>query len=144
MFFESMPNLYTSDIDAAIAFYRDGLGFVQTYQFPPEGRPRHVEFRLGHSRLALTTHQAAVENGVQPSEGHASELVVWCDDIDAAVARLTAAGAAVVVEPYDHFARHRRAYLADRDGNWLALVQPHERAQPQPAEGSAREAASRT
>jgi lactoylglutathione lyase len=48
--------------------------------------------------------------------------VVWCDDVDAETARLRAAGTPVVVEPYDHPAGHRRAYLADPDGNWLALV----------------------
>jgi catechol 2,3-dioxygenase-like lactoylglutathione lyase family enzyme len=43
--------------------------------------------------------------------------------MDAAIARLRAARAPVLVEPYDHVAGHRRAYVADPDGNWLALVQ---------------------
>lgn len=46
-------------------------------------------------------------------------------DVDAAVARVRSAGAPVLVEPYDHVAGHRRAYVPDPDGNWLAFVQGH-------------------
>jgi predicted enzyme related to lactoylglutathione lyase len=55
----------------------------------------------------------------------AAVLGHWCDDVDAETEWLSAAGAAVEVEPYDHVAGHRRAYLADPDGNWLALVDAH-------------------
>jgi hypothetical protein len=30
-----------------------------------------------------------------------------------------------VIEPYDHVAGHRRAYVADPDGTSLALVDAH-------------------
>jgi lactoylglutathione lyase len=50
------------------------------------------------------------------------ELVVWCDSADESVAALRAAGTTVLVEPYDHVAGHRRAYVTDPDGNWIALV----------------------
>ena len=50
------------------------------------------------------------------------ELVVWCDSADDAVAALRAAGTPVLVEPCSHAAGHRRAYVADPDGNWIALV----------------------
>lgn len=46
---------------------------------------------------------------------------MWCADVDGEAARLRAAGT-VVIEPYDHVGGHRRAYVADPDGNWLALV----------------------
>jgi len=121
-FSDSMPNLYTRDIGAAVAWYRDQLGFIATYQFPPEGPPSHVELRLGDSRLALSTYDAVREAGVTPEPGKAFELVVWCDDVDAAVRRLSAVGTPVIVAPHDHVAGHRRAYVADRDGNLLALV----------------------
>jgi lactoylglutathione lyase len=122
MFTSSMPNLYSVDVAAAADFYRDVLDFNQTYQFPPAGPPRHVELRLGSSMLAISSHTAIGEVGL-PSPGHTHELVVWCDDIDAAIARLRSAGAPILVEPHDHVAGHRRAYVADPDGNWLALVQ---------------------
>jgi lactoylglutathione lyase len=102
MFIASMPNIYTRDIDAAAAFYRDQVGFVQTYRFPrdADAQPEHVELRLSDSQI---------------------ELVLFCEDLDRAVARRPTAGARVAVEPYDHKAGHRCAYVVDPDGNWLGL-----------------------
>ena len=74
--------------------------------------------------LAVISPAAIREVGLAaPSPGHPLEVVVWCDDVDAAVTRLRSAGVRVPVEPYDHVADHRRAYVADPDDNWLALVQ---------------------
>jgi lactoylglutathione lyase len=124
MFTSFMPNLYSADVAAAAHFYGDMLGFSQTFQYPPSGAPRHIELRLGDSMLAISSHAAIRETGLPaPSPGHVQELVVWCDNVETAVARLRGAGTPVVVEPYDHVAGHRRAYVADPDGNWLALVQ---------------------
>jgi lactoylglutathione lyase len=116
-----MPNIFTRDIDAALAFYRDRLGFSEGFRVP-EGRPDHVVLELGDSRLALSTPRAAAAAGLDPSAGNPFELVLWCEDVDAETARLGAGGATVVIEPYDHIAGHRRAYVADPDDNWLALV----------------------
>jgi catechol 2,3-dioxygenase-like lactoylglutathione lyase family enzyme len=124
MFTASMPNLYSSDVAAAASFYRGLLGFSQTYRYPPDGAPRHVELRLGSSLLAISSLEAVVEMGLPPTRsGHDHELVVWCDDMDAAIAQLRAAGAPILIEPHTHVAGHRRAYVADPDGHWLALVQ---------------------
>jgi catechol 2,3-dioxygenase-like lactoylglutathione lyase family enzyme len=122
MFTTSMPNIFTRDIEPALAFYRDRLGFSVTFQVPPQGRPEHVVLQLGDSRLALSTNRAIAAVGLDPTSGNSFELVVWCDDVDGEAARLHAAGAVILVEPYNHIAGHRRAYLADPDGNWLALV----------------------
>jgi catechol 2,3-dioxygenase-like lactoylglutathione lyase family enzyme len=118
----SMPNLFTRNMDDATAFYRDQLGFSQTFRFPAEGRAEHIVLKLGDSQLALSSPRAAEAAGLDPTAGNPFELVVWCDDVDAEATRLRAAGAGVVIEPYDHVAGHRRAYVADPDGNWLALV----------------------
>ena len=124
MFSSSMPNLYSADVAASAHFYGEVLGFSQTFQYPPTGTARHVELRLGDSMLAITSYAAVSETGLPaPSTGHTQELVVWCDNVDAAVSRARSAGAPVLVEPYNHVAGHRRAYVADPDGNWLAFVQ---------------------
>jgi catechol 2,3-dioxygenase-like lactoylglutathione lyase family enzyme len=124
MFSNTMPNIYAANVEQAARFYRDLLGFSEVFRYPPEGLPEHVELRLGDSLLALSSHRAVAQVGLpEPvSPGHPFELVIWCDDVDEATARLRKADAAVVVEPYDHVAGHRRAYVQDRDGNWLALV----------------------
>jgi len=50
------------------------------------------------------------------------ELVLGCDSTVGTVAALRAAGTPVLVEPRNHTSRNRRAYVADPDGNWIALA----------------------
>lgn len=118
----SMPNIFTDDIAQAAAFYRDLLGFAEIDWAPPQGEPEHVVMSLGDSRLALSTSRAINLVGLQPSRGQPFELILWCDDTDQETSRLQEAGASVVIAPYDHIGGHRRAYLLDPDGNWIALV----------------------
>jgi lactoylglutathione lyase len=119
-----MPNLYTADVERAVAFYRDQLGGTQTFRTPAEGRPSHVELSLGDVTIAVSSRDAVVMEGLpEPTAGHPMELVVWVDSTDETVASLRAAGARVLIEPYSgHVSGLRRAYVADPDGNWLALV----------------------
>jgi lactoylglutathione lyase len=119
-----MTNLYTADVERAVAFYRDQLGGAQTFRTPAEGRPSHVELRLGDATIAVSSRDAVVSEGLpEPTAGHPMELVVWVDWADDTVASLCAAGAPVLIEPYSgHVSGLRRAYVADPDGNWLAVV----------------------
>ncbi len=123
MFTSAMPNFYSSDLAASMRFYLDLLGGAQTFRFPAEGKPRHVEFRFGDVVVAVTHRDEVSRQGLPaPQVGNPMELVVWCDSVDEAATKLGAAGAAVIVEPYDHPAGMRRAYIEDPDGNWVALV----------------------
>lgn len=78
--------------------------------------------RVNDSKLALSTPRAISAIALEPTAGNPLELVVLCDDVDGETARLRAARVPIVAQPYDHVAGHRRAYIADLDGNWLALV----------------------
>lgn len=122
-----IPNLYTADVERAVAFYRDLLGGTQTFRSPPDGPAEHVELRLGDATIALTSRDAVQGEGLPaPTAGHPMELVVWCESTDDTVAALHAAGTPVLVEPCSgHVSGHRRAYVADPDGNWIALVSKH-------------------
>ena len=83
----------------------------------------HVELRLGDITSAVSSRDAVPEQGLPaPTAGHPLELVLGCESADDAVAALRAAGSPVLVEPYRHPAGHRRAYVADPDGNWIAVV----------------------
>jgi lactoylglutathione lyase len=118
-----MPNLYSADVERAAAFYRDRLGGTQTFRTPATGVPEHVELRLGDVIIAISSRDAVARQGLPaPHPGHPMELVVWCDSADDAVAALRAAGTPVLVEPHNHAAGHRRAYVADPDGTGIALV----------------------
>jgi hypothetical protein len=67
MFTTGLVNLYTRDIDAGIRFYRDLLGFQETFRTPLEGAPEHVEMVLGGFKVGLGTVEAAAQvHDVEP------------------------------------------------------------------------------
>jgi lactoylglutathione lyase len=124
MFVSAFVNLYTRDIDAGLRFYRDLLGFEETFRTPREGTPEHVELRLKGFGLGLGTVDAARRvHGVEASPGSpAMVVVVWAEDTDAAFERLTSHGARVVQPPHDTGNNNRNALLRDPDGNLVEIV----------------------
>jgi hypothetical protein len=69
-----------------------------------EGPATHLELRLGDVTIALSSRDVVESNGLPaPTDGHP-----------------------ILVEPQSgHVSGHRRAYVADPDGNWIALVSRH-------------------
>ena len=124
MFVTGLVNLYTSDIEAGLHFYRDLLGFAETFRTPAEGIPEHVELRLGGFTVGLGTVEAAKRvHGVEAAPGSpAMVIVVWTDDVDKAYAELVAAEVPVVQPPHDTGNNNRNALLRDPDGNLLEIV----------------------
>jgi lactoylglutathione lyase len=124
MFVEGLVNLYTRDIEAGIRFYRDLLGFTETFRTPTEGIPEHVELRLNGFTVGLGTVEAARRvHGVEAAPGSpAMVLVVWTDDVDTAFADLAAAGVPVLQPPHDTGNNNRNALLSDPDGNLVEIV----------------------
>jgi lactoylglutathione lyase len=120
----ALVNLYTRDIEAGLRFYRDLLGFEETFRTPTSGVPEHVELRLGGFVLALGTVQAALRvHEVVASPGAAAMVVVlWTSDVDAAFERLTDRGVIAVQPPHDTGNDNRNALLRDPDGNLVELV----------------------
>lgn len=124
MYASALINLYTSDIEAGLRFYRDLLGFEETFRTPKEGTPDHVELTLNGFALGLGTVEAAKRvHGVDASPGSpAMVLVVWTDDVDASFEQLKAAGTPVVQSPHDTGNDNRNALLRDPDGNLVEIV----------------------
>lgn len=124
MFATGLVNLYTADIEAGLRFYRDLLGFEETFRTPTEGTPVHVELTLDGFSLGLGTVEAARSaHGVDASPGSpAMALVVWTDDVDEAFAFLTSAGVPAVQQPHDTGNDNRTALLRDPDGNLVEIV----------------------
>jgi len=124
MFASPLVNLYTRDLEAGLRFYRDLLGFAETFRTPAQGPPEHVELRLDGFTLALGTVEAARRvHGVKAAPGSpAMVLVVWTDDVDAAYDGLLAAGAPDVLAPHDAGNDNRTALVRDPDGNLVELV----------------------
>ena len=124
MFTEAFVNLYTCEIEASLRFYRDLLGFKETFRTPTEGTPEHVELTLNGFGLGLGTVEAAKRvHGVDASPGSpAMVVVVWTDDVDRAFEQLTSSGTPVVQPPHDTGSRNRNALLRDPDGNLVEIV----------------------
>jgi lactoylglutathione lyase len=124
MFAAALVNLYTADIEGGLRFYRDLLGFEETFRTPREGTPEHVELTLNGFTLGLGTVEAArTAHGVDASPGSpAMALVVWTDDVDEAFAHLASAGAPIVRPPHNRGNNNRYALLRDPDGNLVEIV----------------------
>jgi lactoylglutathione lyase len=124
MFVSALVNLYTRDIEAGVRFYRDLLGFEETFRAPTDGIPEHVELRLDGFTLGLGAVQAAARvHGVEAAPGSPSmALVVWTDDVDRAYHSLAGAGVPTLQPPHDSGNGNRTALLRDPDGNLVELV----------------------
>jgi lactoylglutathione lyase len=119
------PILYSDDLPRAIAFYRDLLGFSETFRFPDEGEPEFVALELGNAQVAIGRATDPLHGKpLRPVSGHRFELCVYTDDVDAAVARLREAGVAVLVEPADQPWQERLAYVEDPDGTPVMITAP--------------------
>ena len=124
VFVTGFVNLYTRDIEAGLRFYRDLLGFTETFRAPAEGVPEHVELKLNGFMIGLGTVEAARRvHGVEAAPGSpAMVLVLWTDDVDKACADLAAAGVPVLQLPHDTGNNSRNALLRDPDGNLVEIV----------------------
>lgn len=112
----AFPIVTTPDLERALGFYRDVLGGVVSFQFPPEGTPDYVGIDLGSSHLGL---------GCDPglAEGPQQRIAIWVytADCDALVEAARAAGATVLEEPVDQPWGERVARLTDPDGNHVVV-----------------------
>jgi lactoylglutathione lyase len=108
----AFPIITVREIPTARSFY-EKLGFTQAYQFPADGEPVFVTMERGSSSIGIGAGQ---EDG---SDRYG--YWVYVDDVDTALATLTAAGAPVVEEPADQPWGERVAQTRDPDGNLVYL-----------------------
>jgi lactoylglutathione lyase len=108
----AFPIISVTDLPATRAFY-ERLGFVQAYQFPPEGEPGFVTMQRGSSSIGIGAGGAVEEDRFG--------YWVYVDDVDAALEELRRAGAPVVAEPEDQPWGERVARIRDPDGNLVYL-----------------------
>ncbi len=129
MFTDVLTVLYVADIERALRLYRDGFGMTETYRFPRTGVPEHVEVRIGATTLGLSSAAGLISHGMPPAtRGQPFELAFGCDDVDAALPKLLAAGCTLLREPFDTAAGNRSAYVEDADGNRISIYAKLKRA----------------
>ena len=125
MFQNFQVNTIVPDVEPCVAFYL-ALGFAETYRFPAEGIPEHVEVRANGLTLGISSAAAAqeVHDLAIGDGGNAVHLCLWCDDIDATYAAMLAAGGRTFREPRDfQDGRLRNGWVRDPGGNLVELVE---------------------
>jgi len=104
--------LFTDDVPAAMAFYRDLVG-----SDPVSEWPGGAVFSVGSAKILVHERSAGMEGG-PPNEDH---VALSLTDVDAAFASLRERGHTVVVEPRE-YPWGRSAYLRDPDGRLVELA----------------------
>jgi lactoylglutathione lyase len=111
---QAFPIVSVHDLPAVRAFYTQ-LGFVQTYQFPPDGEPGFVTMERDGATIGI---------GAGGADDDRFAYWVYVDDVDATLDRLAAGGAPIVAAPEDQPWGERIARTRDPDGNPVILGAP--------------------
>src|SRR2546428_9803340 len=124
VFRDPQVNFYVADIERSLRFYRDLLGFRETFRTPKDGTPEHVELKSGEFVLGLATIEVARRaHGIPAGTGAPqAEVVVWTDDVDWAHAELVTKGARPLSAPHDFAGTLRAGWVTDPDGNPVQVV----------------------
>ncbi|HXQ78937.1 MAG TPA: VOC family protein [Thermoplasmata archaeon] len=117
-------NVYTRDIEKSLQFYRDLVGFTETFRTPKKGPPDHVELELGPLNLAVSTLEALKrDHGFSGGGGPPrAEVVLWVADVDAAYAWMSTKGAPSLSPPHNFAGVLRATWVGDPDGNPVQMV----------------------
>ena len=126
------PHLIVPDTDEAVDFYRRAFGAEVLYLSPlPNGKHLHANLRIADSIVMLTQespsddgHSSAGTRVASPQRlgGTTVLFELYVDDVDAAVARAVAEGAAVRLPVDDMFWGDRYGWVQDPFGFIWALA----------------------
>jgi lactoylglutathione lyase len=104
-----------------VARFYEALGFERHFELPEEGEPGYVGLRRGAHELAVVSAEWPAEQyGLAVGDGPRFEMFVYVDDLDAVLA---AVGAPVLRAAETMPWGERVAYVADPEGNPVALAQ---------------------
>jgi lactoylglutathione lyase len=119
----AFPVLYAADVETVAAFYVT-LGFEEHFRMAePDGRAGYVGLRRDAAELAVTSEESPrMLAGVEPGPGPRHELFLYVEDLDAVVTELRRDGTTVLREPADMPWGERLAFVADPEGNVVALA----------------------
>ena len=113
-----------ADVDAAIPFYVDGLGFaVDMHPAPGFAALSRGELRLLLNRPGAGGAGQAMPDGAQPQPGGWNRSQIEVDDLDGTVSRLRAAGARFRNEIVTGNGG-KQILVEDPSGNPIELFQP--------------------
>jgi PhnB protein len=117
--FSLSPYLIVKDAAKAVAFYEQAFGAQEIFRLKePAGKIGHAELQIGGARFMLADEYPDFGALSPPTIGGTPvSLHLYVPDVDAIVARATAAGATVLRPLTDEFFGDRVALLADPFGH---------------------------
>lgn len=118
------PHLALRDGARALQFYVDAFGAVETLRLDmPDGRLGHAELAIGAARFMIADEFPEVGHvGPATLGGTTVTIAIYVEDVDALVARATAAGATLLRPVKDEFYGDRVAHLQDPFGHRWRFV----------------------
>jgi PhnB protein len=122
---ELIPLLVVRDAARAVDFYTRALGARELVRYTNnlQGTISHADLALGGSVFSITEEARGWNSDAPPSLGGSPVVLqLKTDDVEAAFARLCAAGASVVF-PLQDFCGERMARLRDPFGHLWILTQ---------------------
>jgi lactoylglutathione lyase len=118
----AFPVVYAQDVGLTVRFY-ETLGFEEHVRLPPGSEPGYVGMRRDDAELAVVTVESPRQLiGLDVGAGPRFEMFVYVHDLDREMAELRGAGVTVLRESEQMPWGERVAYVADPDGNPVALA----------------------
>lgn len=118
-------SLTCKEIETSIRFYRDVLGFAVDMTFEHEGKPAGAVISAGDIRIVLNQDDGKLGWDRIKGQGFYLQVnVAGPADVDAAAARIKAAGGTLISEPEDRPWGARMFQFRDPDGFKLGVSTP--------------------
>ena len=113
------PYLSVRGAAEAIEFYKNAFGAKEIMRMPgPDGKLGHAEIKIGDSRVMLSDeYEALAFLSPQTRGGTTVHIHLYVKDVDAMVARATAAGAKINRPVKDQFYGDRSGSIEDPFGH---------------------------
>jgi uncharacterized glyoxalase superfamily protein PhnB len=113
------------DLQASIRFYRDGIGFAVGETYENEGKVVAAVVSAGDCRIVLNQDDGKLGWDRIKGQGFYLQINVAAPaDVDAAAARIKAAGGKLIDEPADRYWGVRMFQFNDLDGFKLGVSTP--------------------
>jgi PhnB protein len=127
-----IPHIVVDDANAALEFYKKALGADEVMRIPAEDGKRllHSEMKVGEARIFVRDAfpeqcpGGGKDGSPKTFGGTAVTLHLFVPNCDAAVKQAAAAGASVVMEPWDAFWGDRYALVSDPFGHSWSFAHP--------------------
>ena len=118
-------SLTCKDLDASIRFYREAVGFAVLETYEHEGKVVVAVLAAGDCRIVLNQDDGKLGWDRIKGQGFYLQInVAAAADVDAAAARVTAAGGTLIDEPADRPWGVRMFQFKDVDGFKLGVSTP--------------------